>query len=159
MPRSIVPFAGALALGPTFPLVICVPVPTGVALPFPLSSNRFTVPLHGHPLPGPGTASPESGQHSGHQRHPTRSHRPRSHWVQVGGAAVDLHSDGRVTLAFAREDIARGRLGETEYRRRYGRQNALARYRRAVDDRGERSGGRGTDLDGAIATRWRSCWH
>ena len=33
-----------------------------------------------------------------------------------------------MALAFAREDIALGRLGETEYRRRYGRQNALARY-------------------------------
>ena len=42
--RSIVAFAGAFALGPTFALVICVPVPTGVALPFPPSSNRFTVP-------------------------------------------------------------------------------------------------------------------
>ena len=33
-----------------------------------------------------------------------------------------------VTVAFARGDIALGRLGDTEYRRRYGRQNALARY-------------------------------
>ena len=86
--RSIVPFAGALALGPTFALMIRVPVPTGVALPFPLSSNRFTVPPSWTPLPGRGTASPESGRHSGHQRHPTRSRRPRSHWVRVGGVSV-----------------------------------------------------------------------
>ena len=35
---------------------------------------------------------------------------------------------GTVTLACAREGIALGRLGDTEYRRRYGRQNALAGY-------------------------------
>ena len=42
--RSTVPFAGALALGPTFALAIHIPVPTGVALPFPLSSNCSTIP-------------------------------------------------------------------------------------------------------------------
>ena len=31
-------------------------------------------------------------------------------------------------MAFVREGIALGWLGETEYHRRYGRQNALARY-------------------------------
>ena len=129
--RSIVPFAGALALGPTVALVIRVPVPTGVAPPFePLHRPAFMdtrcldveLPLQsrvgiqvissiqlGPVAPGPTGCA----------------------WA---ARAFDLHSngweqDGRtVTLAFAREDIALGRLGDTEYRRRYGRQNALARY-------------------------------
>ena len=105
--KSIVPFAGALALGPTFTLVIRVPVPTGVALPFPLSRTALPSRLHGHPLPGRGTASPESGRHSSHQRHPTQSRRPRCAW-----AARAFQEDGRtVTLAFTRRDIALGWLG------------------------------------------------
>ena len=86
--RSIVPFAGGSVRGSVFALAIRVPVPTGVALPFPLSSNRFTVPASWTPLPGLGTASPESGRHPGRQGHPDQARRSKSHRVGVGVARV-----------------------------------------------------------------------
>ena len=91
--RSTVPFAGAIALGSTFALAICVPVPTGDAtLPFPLSLNRLTVPPSWTPF---GTAALKSGRHSGRQGHPARSRRPRSIGCAWAARAFDLHSAGR----------------------------------------------------------------
>ena len=62
----------------------------------------------------------------------------------MDGAAFDLHSaggerDGDLSVHEGRHGPRSG--GGTEYRRRYGRHNAQARYRRALDDRGEASGG------------------
>lgn len=68
--------------------------------------------------------------------------------------AFDLHSAGRERdgdLSVREGGYCPRSVGGIEYRRRYGRQNARARYRRTLDDGGERSGGRGADLDGAIA--------